>query len=61
MKKLAILDTVKNTFLVFDLLKEDEDAIENYLEILVKNKIISSIETIHWQVMPELIIRNYSK
>ncbi len=61
MKKLVILDLKDNTFLVFDLLKEDEEAIENYLEILVKNKIISNIETIHWQVMPELIIRNYSK
>lgn len=60
MKKLVIMDTVCESILIFDI-DSDKTNPENLLELLFEMDIISNTSNIHWQVMENLTIKNYTK
>lgn len=60
MKKIVILDTLKEAVIVFDINIQSTTP-EDLLELLLELDIISSLNNIHWQVMNNFTIKNYTK
>jgi hypothetical protein len=58
-EKLVIMDTIKESILVFS--APTLETIEEFLNYLDESNVISGLNTIHWHVMKDLSIKNYTK
>jgi hypothetical protein len=58
-EKLVIMDTIKESILVFS--APTLETIEEFLNYLEESNVISGLNNIHWHLMKDLSIKNYTK